>query len=114
MATPLVSAVFQFPHPLLTPIKGKPTALTVTRLCKENYANARSVHCTSGGGANGFLGIVMAAAPYLLHAGETFLPPKHPGTQPPHSLTATQSQITAAICLFCHLPRRLPPLLPNP
>ena len=56
---------FPFPHPLLTPIEGKPTALTVTHLRKEIYANTRSVHCTSGGGAKGFLGIVMAAAPYV-------------------------------------------------
>ena len=55
---------------------------------------------TSGGGDNGFLGIVMAAAPYLLCASEPFLPPEHPGTQPPHSITATQSQITAAHRLF--------------
>lgn len=98
MATPLVSAVFPFPHPLLTPIDGKPTALTVTRLQKEIFANARSVNCTSGGGVNGFLGIVMTAAPYLLRAGEPFLPAMHPGTgtQPPHSATATQSQITVA------------------
>jgi hypothetical protein len=45
---------------------------------------------TSGGGDNGFLVIVMAAAPYLLCAGEPFLLPKHPGTQPPHNITATQ------------------------
>ena len=42
----------------------------------------------------------MAAAPYLLRAGKPFLLPKHPGTQPPHSATATQSQITAANHLF--------------
>ena len=102
MATPLVSAVFPFPHPFLTPIDGKPTALmtTETRLRKEIFANERSVHCTSSGGANGFLGIIMAAAPYLLRAGEAFLPPEHPGTQPPHSATATQSQITAANRLY--------------
>ena len=100
MTTPIVSAVFPFPHPLLTPIEGKPTAFTVTRLRKELFANARSVHCTSGGGANGFLGIVMAAAPYLLRAGEPFVPPEHPGIQPTHSATATQSQITAANRLF--------------
>ena len=101
MTTPLVSsAVFPLPHPLLTPINGKPTALTMTRLRKEIFANARSVHCTSGGVANGFLGIVMAAAPYLLHAGEPFSPSDHPGTQPLHSATATQSQITAANRLY--------------
>jgi hypothetical protein len=84
----------------LTPIEGKSTALTVTHLRKEIYANARSVHCTSGGGAKGFLGFVMAAAPYLFCAGEPFLPPEHPGIQPPHSITATQSQIKAANRLF--------------
>jgi len=43
----------------------------------------------------------MDAAPYLLCAGEPFLLPKHPGTQPLHrSATATQSQITACNRLF--------------
>ena len=65
MATPLISTVLPFTHLILMPIEGKPTALTVTHLRKEIYANARSVHCTSGGGAKGFLGIVMAAAPYV-------------------------------------------------
>ena len=47
--TTIVSAVFPFPHLLLKPIEGKPKAFTVTRLRKELFANARSVHCTSGG-----------------------------------------------------------------
>jgi len=38
----------------------------------------------------------MAAAPSLLHADEPFQLPKHPSTQPTHSASATQSQITAA------------------
>jgi hypothetical protein len=40
--------------------------------------------------------LVMAAAPSLLHADEPFQLPKHPSTQPTHSASATQSQITAA------------------
>jgi hypothetical protein len=97
MAAPLSSSVFSFRHPLLTPIVGKPTVPTVTQLKKEILANARSVHCsTGGGGTNDFLGIVMAPAPYILRAGEAFVPPTHPGNQPNHLPTATQSQITAA------------------
>jgi len=38
----------------------------------------------------------MAHATYILHAGEAFVPPTHPGNQPNHLPAATQSQITAA------------------
>ena len=59
------------------------------------------MHCTSGGGVCGFLSIVMATAPYLLHAGEHFLLPEHPVTQPrTHIATASQSQITVAKCHY--------------
>ena len=63
---------------------GKPAIFTVAQLRKEVYANARSVDCTGGGRANGFLGIVMPAAQYLLRAGEVFVLSVHPGTQPSH------------------------------
>jgi hypothetical protein len=53
-----------------------------------------------GGGANGFLRIVMATAPYLLCTGEPFLTHNHPGTQPMHIAIATQSQITTANHLY--------------
>ena len=87
--------VFPFPHPLLAPMDGKPAIFTVAQLRKEVYANARSVDCTGGGRANGFLGIVMPAAQYLLRAGEVFVLSVHPGTQPSHPATATQAQVTA-------------------
>jgi hypothetical protein len=95
MTTSIGAPSFPFPHPQLTQVVGKPTAITIKHLRKEIYANARSVHSERGGGANGFLGIVMETAPYLARAGEAFILPTHPGTQPAHAATATQAQITA-------------------
>jgi hypothetical protein len=43
-----------------------------------------------------FLGLVMEAGPYFICAGVMFEAPGHPGSQPLHSATATQSQITEA------------------
>ena len=45
----------------------------------------------------------MAHATYILHAGEAFVPPTHPGNQPNHLPAATQSQITAANCQYDNL-----------
>jgi hypothetical protein len=87
---------FPFPRAELTPIVGKPTAVTVQLLQKDVYANTRAVHCTHGGGINGYLGIAMDPVIYLACAGGPFVPPVHPGNQPVHAVTATAAQITAA------------------
>ena len=83
------------PHPTLTPLIGKPTSATIKLLTREVYANARSVHSTLGGGANGHLAICMPDATYLARAGQAFVIPVHPGPQPVHAQGATGPQITA-------------------
>lgn len=83
-----------FPHPTLTPIRGKPTNSTLMTLRRQLYANARAVHSTRGGGANGHLGIIMPAAAYLARAQVAFNPPAHPGDAPAHAAGATNAQIT--------------------
>jgi len=83
-----------FPHPILTPIKGKPTNVTLLPLKKELYSNAIAIHSTRGGGANGHLAMLMPAATYLNRAGEAFVIPVHPGPAPVHPAGATGAQIT--------------------
>jgi hypothetical protein len=93
--TPTGSTRFPFPHSELTPIIGKPTAITVKLLQKEVYANTRAVHCARGGGVNGYLGIAMDPATYFARADVSFVPPDHTGGQPVHAAAATAAQITA-------------------
>src|SRR5210317_1138257 len=57
MTTPI-----PFPHPVLTRVIGKPTAVTLKILKKEIYANATSVFSNRGGGGLGHLGAVMDPA----------------------------------------------------
>jgi hypothetical protein len=96
MTTTTGSPRFPFPHAELTPIVGKPTAVDVQLLQKKVYANTRAVHCTRGGGANGYLGITMDPAVYLARAGKAFIPPAHPGNQLVHAANATVAQTTVA------------------
>ena len=91
-------STFPFPHPELTPILGKPTGLTVTKLLTEVYANAMAVPSTSGGGNHGHLGSIIAPAAYITISAqpEPFEIPSHPGTQEPPPAGATAIQITNA------------------
>jgi hypothetical protein len=91
-----MTTTLPFPHVELTKIIGKPNAASITQLKKELYANARSVHCELGGGVNGYLGVVMPNAAYILRAGLPFVVPIHPGTQAAHAANATVAQITEA------------------
>jgi hypothetical protein len=86
---------FAFPHATLTPLHGKPTSATIKLLQREVFANARAIHSTRGGGANGYLAICMTDAIYLARAGQAFIIPVHPGPQPVHAAAATVAQITA-------------------
>ena len=85
---------FVFPHPVLTPITGRPTNTTLQTLQKQLYANARAIHSTRGGGANGHLALIMPAADYLARAAVDFVPPVHPGVAPVHAPGATAAAIT--------------------
>jgi hypothetical protein len=83
-----------FPHAELTPIVGKPTNPSLQLLQKELYANARAVHSTRGGGANGHLALIMPDADYLVRTTVAFVPPVHPGVAPVHPPNPTGNQIT--------------------
>ena len=88
---------FIFPHAVLTKILGKPTYATLLRLCKELYANARSVHSTRGGGQNGHLGLIMTVEEYSLRThGVHFTQATHPGDRPTHVGFATPVEIDGA------------------
>ena len=91
-----------FPHPILTPIIGKPTNATLKKLKKQVYANARAVHSTRGGGTNGHLACVMTPTEYLARANIIFEPPTHPGPAPLHADGATGHQITETNRQFSH------------
>ena len=86
-----------FPHPVLTPITdGPPTLVSIKTLQRQLYANAKSIPTTLGGGANGYLALVMPDADYLARTGVAFPAPPHPGDQPIHAAAATAAQITEA------------------
>lgn len=87
---------YTFPYPTLTVIEGKPTAATLLVLRKEIYANARSVHCDLGGGANGYLGVVMPPAQYTLRTLKVFTAPVHPGPLPVYAANTSGPVITAS------------------
>ena len=84
-----------FPHHSLTRIDGKPTAISVTRLRKEVYANASAIHSETNGD-NGYLGLVMDPTTYIARTGTAFLAPVHPGLQADHANNATPTVIQAA------------------
>jgi hypothetical protein len=48
-----------FPHPILMPIIGEPTIVSIKKLKKQIFTNARAIHSTRGGGANGHLACVI-------------------------------------------------------
>jgi hypothetical protein len=94
------SPTFAFPHAALTPLHGKPKSATIKLLQREVFANARAIHSTRGGGANGYLATCMPANIYLTRAGVAFDIPVHPGPQPVHAVAATSAQITATNRLY--------------
>jgi len=73
---------FMLPHDPLTPLDPSepPTALTVRLLCKELYANARSVESKLGGGDHGHLGMLMPEEIYIMHSnnGDRYVIPRKP------------------------------------
>ena len=83
------STSMPFPHPVLTPIVGEPTVLTIRKLRREIFANAASVHSPRGGGSNGHLALVMTPVAYLARATVAYVDPVHPGAAPDHAEGAT-------------------------
>ena len=68
-----------FQHPTVTSIVGEPAYDSILRLKKEIQANAASVPCEAGGGANGYLGLVLRPAEYMTVSVTPFVRPAHPG-----------------------------------
>jgi hypothetical protein len=92
--SPAVLSSLTFPHPLLTPLEGTPTNTSLQGLQKQLYANARAIHSTRGGGANGHLALVMPTIKYNARTYNPFIAPIHPGDAPLHLPAATSAQIT--------------------
>ena len=72
-----------YPHPTLTPIEGKPTALTLRGLRREIYANARNIPSVANGN-RGLHGAIMPPAEYqnLPGVNAPFVVPPAPGNPP--------------------------------
>jgi hypothetical protein len=71
-----------FPHPSLPKIIGQPTYLALSTMKKLIAANAASVPSREGGGAHGYLGMVLSAAVYATVSGTPFVNPNNPGATP--------------------------------
>lgn len=91
-----------FPHPELTIVEGEPTNSSIQVLQRELYANARAIHSTRGGGAHGYLALLMPDADYLALTNIAFVAPVHPGDTPIHAAGATQPQISEANRQYLH------------
>ena len=93
--------------PALTPIKGKPTNLTIKQLRRKLYANARAIPSTQGGGQHGHLGKIMNAVAYTTLTGTPWTTPPHPGPAPNIPAGATQHQIAKANCAYAAIITKL-------
>jgi hypothetical protein len=71
-----------FPHRKLTKILGKPSNTSLQVLKRQLYDNAASIPSRRGGGAYGYLGIVLDADRFPVT-------PKHPGNSPNLPLATT-------------------------
>jgi hypothetical protein len=80
--TPVSTTFPQFPYPVLTPIVGRPNALSVNNLISQVYANAGSVDSPRGGGTNGCLWAVVSAIGYLVFSEVAVEIPVPPGPVP--------------------------------
>ncbi len=93
----MTTTKFDFPHPTLTPIVGKPSLATLTLLKSELYANAMVTDCELGGGNHGYLALAMSPLEYALQQGTIpFIEPVNPGAQAAHTPALNARQITEA------------------
>ena len=89
-----------FEHKLLKRINGEPNFFSLHYLLIELKANAGSVPTTLGGGAHGFIGMIISPATYFTIAPNTpFIISVHPGTLT-HVQGATHFQIQAATTTY--------------
>lgn len=82
----------------LPKIEGTPTYESLTTIRDILKANAASVPSTRGGGANGYLGLVVTAASYnMIAPGTPFDRPPFPGVQPNIPPNSTAAQINEIV-----------------
>ena len=67
-----------FEFPILTQIVGEPTYDLLRTVLNELKANAQSVHSTLGGGAHGYLGLILSPIQYGLVSAHAFVRPAFP------------------------------------
>ena len=80
-ATDLKELFFEFK--ILDKISGEPDFPRLHALLRCSKANTCSVPCTLGGGANGYVGMLVSAVAYeALAPGTPFIAPVHPGQMP--------------------------------
>ena len=80
MSNPDLNGLF-FEHKLIPRIEGGPNFNTIHQLLRLLKANAYSVPCTLGGGANTYIGMLVPDITYGTLAPDTpFVAPVHPGT----------------------------------
>ena len=71
---------FYLEYKVLTKIIGEPTFNKFHEMFRQLKANTAAVPCTLGGGANGYLGMLVSAARYNTVApGAPIVPPPMPG-----------------------------------
>ena len=68
-----------FEHENITPVHGEPTFKTLHKLRNKINANAKSIYSNLGGGAHGYLGLVIRGAQYALISNTLFVYSTHPG-----------------------------------
>jgi hypothetical protein len=93
--------IASFPHPTLPTVQGEPDYQTIHTIQKLLQANAREIDTHLGGGALGYLGIIVSNASYAMvapatEAGPTlWISPTAPGRAPVNT-DGTAAHISAA------------------
>jgi hypothetical protein len=83
-----------FPHPVLTPVSGRPTNSSLQILQQQLYENARSIPSDRGDGINGHLSLIQPEAEYLARTNNVaFIVPHNPGVLAAPPPGATQAQL---------------------
>ena len=80
MANPNIDYVTtNFEYSVLTKIHGIPTYESIRKIKNEMKANAASVPCDLGGGAHGYLGVMLTGPEYANVSVTNYVRPLHPG-----------------------------------
>ena len=95
-----------FEYPELTRVHGEPTFESLITMENELKANAQTVYSDLGGGAHGYLGLVLPPPKYAMISNVPFIKPPHPGPLviPPnttqHMATTLKESHTESIRVF--------------